>query len=41
MNPWWLLLIIPASASFGAAMMALMVTAHRADEEMERWEDRE
>ena len=40
MNPLWLILIIPASASIGAAVMALMVTAKRADEEMlEFWEE--
>ena len=36
MNPWWLLVIIPVSASFGAVLMALCVAAKRADE----WEER-
>ena len=40
MSPWWLCVIIPASASVGAVVMALMVTASRADDEMERWDKR-
>ena len=33
-NAWWLAFIIPMSASVGAAVMALMITASRADDEM-------
>lgn len=35
MNPWWLIFIIPMSAAIGATVMALMVAASRADDEME------
>lgn len=38
MSPWWLCVIIPASASVGAVVMALMTVASRADDEMERWD---
>lgn len=40
MSPWWLCVIIPASASVGAVVMALMTVASRADGEMERWDKR-
>jgi hypothetical protein len=40
MSPWWLCAIIPASASVGAVVMALMTVASRADDEMERWDKR-
>ena len=36
MNPWWLVVIVPASASFGVALMAMMTTAKKADDEMDR-----
>lgn len=36
MSPWWLCVIVPASASVGAVVMALMVTASRADDEMDK-----
>lgn len=46
MSLWWLCVIIPASASVGAVVMALMVTAGRADDEMDKilrdsWRDRD
>lgn len=40
MNPLWLLIIIPASASVGAVVMAFMTVASRADDEMKRWDRR-
>jgi len=40
MSPWWLVFIIPASASVGAVVMAFMTVASRADDEMERWDKR-
>lgn len=36
MSPWWLCVIIPASASVGAVVMALMVTASREDDETDK-----
>lgn len=36
MNPWWLCVIIPASAAAGAVAMALVTVASREDDQMER-----
>lgn len=36
MSPWWLCVIIPASASVGAVVMALMTVASREDDEMDK-----
>lgn len=46
MNPWWLVVIIPASASIGAVVMALVTVASRADDEMDKvlrdsWRERD
>ena len=31
MSPWWLLLIIPASASFGAFLMGILASGKQED----------
>lgn len=36
MSPWWLVFIIPASATVGAIVMALMTVASKEDDELER-----
>lgn len=36
MNPLWLLVIVPVSASFGALVMGLCSTASREDRRMEK-----
>lgn len=36
MSPWWLCVIIPASAAVGAVVMAFMTVAGREDDAMER-----
>jgi hypothetical protein len=36
MNPWWLMLIVPAAVYFGFAICALLVAGAREDAERER-----
>lgn len=40
MSPWWLCVIVPASAAVGAVAMAFVTVASRADDAMERWNKR-
>ena len=34
MSPWWLLLIVPASASFGAFLIGILTAGRKEDRRM-------